>query len=107
ESWSQPDETTYFFKLRKGVRWHPKPPVNGRELTAEDVVYSFERFRSVKEQSAELPPRDDGPGGGNRPLHGEGHPQRALRMVSGHRGQPNDRRDRGPRVRGKVRGSQE
>ena len=48
ESWSQPDETTYLFKLRKGVRWHPKLPVNGRELTAEDVVYSFERFRSVK-----------------------------------------------------------
>src|SRR5215813_4968136 len=48
ESWSQPDDTTYVFKLRKGVRWHPKPPVNGRELTAEDVVYSLERFRTVK-----------------------------------------------------------
>jgi peptide/nickel transport system substrate-binding protein len=48
ESWSQPDETTYIFKLRRGVRWHPKPPVNGRELTAEDVVYSVERFRAIK-----------------------------------------------------------
>src|SRR5499426_4602364 len=48
ESWSQPDETTYVFKLRKGVRWHPKAPVNGRELTAEDVVYSMDRFRTVK-----------------------------------------------------------
>ncbi|PYN96030.1 MAG: hypothetical protein DMD91_22890 [Candidatus Rokuibacteriota bacterium] len=48
ESWNQPDETTYVFKLRKGVRFHPKPPVNGRELTAEDVVYSMERFRTVK-----------------------------------------------------------
>jgi peptide/nickel transport system substrate-binding protein len=48
ESWSQPDETTYVFKLRKGVRWHNKPPVNGRELTAEDVVYSMDRFRTVK-----------------------------------------------------------
>ncbi len=47
ESWSQPDETTYVFKLRRGVRFHPKPPVNGRELTAEDVVYSVERFRTV------------------------------------------------------------
>src|SRR5499427_3318344 len=47
ESWSQPDETTYVFKLRRGVRWHPKPPVNGRELTAEDVVYSVERFRTI------------------------------------------------------------
>ena len=48
ESWTQPNETTYVFKLRKGVRWHAKPPVNGRELTAEDVVYSVERFRMVK-----------------------------------------------------------
>ena len=36
------------FKLRRGVRWHAKPPVNGRELTADDVVYSMERFRTVK-----------------------------------------------------------
>jgi peptide/nickel transport system substrate-binding protein len=48
ESWSQPNETTYVFKLRKGVRWHPKPPVNGRELTAEDVRYTIERFLTVK-----------------------------------------------------------
>jgi len=48
ESWSQPNETTYLFKLRKGIRWQSKPPVNGRELTAEDVVYSVERFRTVK-----------------------------------------------------------
>ncbi|PWU17831.1 MAG: hypothetical protein C5B48_15490 [Candidatus Rokuibacteriota bacterium] len=44
ESWAQPSDTTYVFKLRRGVRWHPKPPVGGRELTAEDVKYSFERF---------------------------------------------------------------
>ena len=44
ESWIQPNDTTYVFKLRKGVRWHNKPPVNGRELTADDVKYSFERF---------------------------------------------------------------
>lgn len=30
ESWTQPSETTYVFKLRKGVRFHNKPPVNGR-----------------------------------------------------------------------------
>jgi len=48
ESWTQPSETTYIFKLRKGVRWQNKPPVNGRELTANDVVYSVERFRTIK-----------------------------------------------------------
>ena len=48
EAWSQPNETTYVFRLRKGVRWHPKPPVNGRELTADDVVYSVNSFLGVK-----------------------------------------------------------
>jgi len=48
ESWTQPNETTYVFKLRRGVRWHNKPPVNGRELTAEDVRYTVERFLTVK-----------------------------------------------------------
>src|SRR5438067_11926537 len=48
ESWSQPNETTYVFKLRKGVRWQAKPPVNGRELTADDVVFSVNHFLTVK-----------------------------------------------------------
>jgi peptide/nickel transport system substrate-binding protein len=48
ESWTQPNETTYVFKLRKGVRWHNKPPVNGREVTSEDVKYSLERFINEK-----------------------------------------------------------
>src|SRR5881409_2616242 len=37
ESWTQPSDTTYVFKLRRGVRWHGKPPVNGRQLTADAV----------------------------------------------------------------------
>ena len=32
------------FYLRKGVKFHNKPPVNGRELKAQDVKYSLERF---------------------------------------------------------------
>jgi peptide/nickel transport system substrate-binding protein len=48
ESWTQPNDTTYVFKLRRGVRWHNKPPVNGRELTADDVVYTVNRFLTVK-----------------------------------------------------------
>jgi len=47
ESWSQPDDVTYVFRLRKGVRWHARPPVHGRELTADDVVYSLDRFRGL------------------------------------------------------------
>jgi peptide/nickel transport system substrate-binding protein len=48
ESWTMPNDRTYVFKLRKGVRWHNKPPVNGRELTSEDVKYTYERFLSIK-----------------------------------------------------------
>jgi peptide/nickel transport system substrate-binding protein len=48
ESWTQPTDTTYVFKLRKGVRWHNKPPVNGREVTADDVVFSVNHFLTVK-----------------------------------------------------------
>jgi len=47
ESWTQTSDTTYVFKLRKGVRWHNKPPVNGRELTADDIKYTYERFLSI------------------------------------------------------------
>ncbi len=43
ESWEQKDDVTYSFKLRQGVKFHNVPPVNGRELTSEDVKYSIER----------------------------------------------------------------
>ena len=43
ESWEMTDDTTYIFRIRQGVHWHDKPPMNGRELTGEDVAYNFER----------------------------------------------------------------
>src|SRR5215470_5379104 len=48
ERWESPDDTTYIFHLRKGVRWHNRPPVNGRELVAEDVKFTFNRFLTIK-----------------------------------------------------------
>jgi peptide/nickel transport system substrate-binding protein len=39
ESLEQPDRVTYIARLRKGVKFH-----NGRELTAEDVVYTYRSF---------------------------------------------------------------
>ncbi|NJD64342.1 MAG: ABC transporter substrate-binding protein [Chloroflexi bacterium] len=45
EKWEVPDPTTYVFQLRKGVKFQNLAPVNGRELTAEDVVYTVERAR--------------------------------------------------------------
>ncbi len=44
ERWEQKTPTTLVFHLRRGVKFHNKPPVNGREVTAEDVKYSLERF---------------------------------------------------------------
>jgi len=48
ESWTRENDTTYVFKLKRGVKWHAKPPVDGRELTAEDVRYTYERFLNTK-----------------------------------------------------------
>ena len=39
-----PDGLTFTFRIRKGVHWHDKPPMNGRELVADDVVFSFNRI---------------------------------------------------------------
>jgi peptide/nickel transport system substrate-binding protein len=43
ESWTvSPDNLTYEFVLRKGVKFH-----NGDPLTAEDVKFSYERYRGA------------------------------------------------------------
>ena len=44
ESWEQPEPGTLIFHIRKGVRFHNKPPANGREMTAEDVAFCLNRL---------------------------------------------------------------
>src|SRR5262244_1475916 len=46
EGWEEPDDLTYVFHLRRGIKWHNKPPLNGRELVADDVKFTFDRFLS-------------------------------------------------------------
>ena len=45
ESWQgSPDFRVWTFKLRKGVKWHNVPPLNGRELVAQDIKFCFEAY---------------------------------------------------------------
>ncbi len=45
ESWEySPDRLQVTFKLRQGVKFHNKPPVNGRLMTSADVVFSMDRL---------------------------------------------------------------
>jgi ABC-type transport system substrate-binding protein len=48
ESWEQADDLTYVFKLRQNAKWHNIAPVNGRAVTAEDIVYAYTRQRDLK-----------------------------------------------------------
>lgn len=45
ESWTQPDDVTYVFNIRPGVLFH-----SGREVTAEDVVFSYQRALDIGER---------------------------------------------------------
>ena len=40
ESWSNPDPSTWLFKLKKGIKFH-----DGSEFTSADVVHSFTRIQ--------------------------------------------------------------
>jgi peptide/nickel transport system substrate-binding protein len=55
ESWEfSPDKLTLTFKLRKGVKFAPIDPVNGRELDAQDVLFSWERFSKGGQGAADM-----------------------------------------------------
>ncbi len=41
----QPDELTYLLRLREGMTWDERAPTSGRDLTARDVVASWEVFK--------------------------------------------------------------
>ena len=47
ESWEySPDRLAITLKLRQNVKFHNKPPVNGRTLDAEDVIASWNRWKA-------------------------------------------------------------
>jgi ABC-type transport system substrate-binding protein len=48
ETWKvSEDGLTYTFNLRPDAKWQNLPPMNGRPVTAQDVLWSFERFMKV------------------------------------------------------------
>ncbi len=51
ESWEQtPEQIT--FKIRPGTKFHNLPPVNGREATSADVLFSMSRHQELAPLSA-------------------------------------------------------
>jgi peptide/nickel transport system substrate-binding protein len=50
----QPDRTTYVLKLNPNAKYHNKPPLNGRAVTAEDVKFSIERQTSTTSPKKDL-----------------------------------------------------
>ena len=44
ESWQFTDPNTFVVHLRKGIHWQDIPPVNGREFTADDMAYHYQRL---------------------------------------------------------------
>ena len=43
-SWEFKDPCTHIIHLRKGIHWQNIPPANGREFTADDVVFHYNRL---------------------------------------------------------------
>jgi peptide/nickel transport system substrate-binding protein len=50
ESMEQPEELVFNFKLRQGIHFQDIPPVSGREVVAEDVVYSCDRIAALAQE---------------------------------------------------------
>ncbi|ELV8717983.1 ABC transporter substrate-binding protein [Vibrio vulnificus] len=51
EKWERVNDTTYRFQLRKGVKFH-----SGNELTADDVVWTFDRLKDSPDFKAIFEP---------------------------------------------------
>jgi len=47
ESWEIVEPDTIILHIRQGVHWHDKPPANGREMTADDVVDNIKLYYLV------------------------------------------------------------
>ena len=46
ESWKMAPDMSYVFQLRPDVHWQKFSPVEGRQLVADDLVFSYNRMRT-------------------------------------------------------------
>ena len=46
-SWELAPDMSYVFRLRPDVHWQDASPVNGRQLVADDLVFSYQRMRTA------------------------------------------------------------
>ena len=46
QSWHLNDDLAYVFTLRPDIRWQNLPPVNGRTLVSDDIVFSLNRLKT-------------------------------------------------------------
>ena len=56
EGYETPDPLTIIFKIREGIHWHDKAPMNWRELVAEDIVFNYHRFTGLGSGFTEASP---------------------------------------------------
>ncbi|CAH1672750.1 ABC transporter substrate-binding protein [Chelatococcus asaccharovorans] len=54
ESWTQVDPLTYDFRIRQGVKFH-----DGSAMTADDIVFTFERLTKDGAMGGQTSPRKD------------------------------------------------
>ena len=61
ESWEWTDDRTLVFKMRPGVNWHNRAPMNGRALTAADAAFAYHRMLGNKLAGTEFSGDDQAP----------------------------------------------
>jgi peptide/nickel transport system substrate-binding protein len=44
--WETPSPTEQLLTLAPNIKWHDKPPANGRPLKVDDIIYSYRRIQS-------------------------------------------------------------
>jgi len=55
ESWElSPDKLSLTLKLTDKAHFTPKPPLNGRAVTMDDVLFSWNRYKSISPRRGEL-----------------------------------------------------